>query len=142
MRRTAFEAIGGIAVGSICEDMLTSMVLKRRGFETIYLNEELCIGLAPESTKAFFVQRSRWARGHIQMLFLKNGIFGAGLPFFYRLLSLPGYWLVQVPVRLLYIMLPLLYLVTGGAPLVVIDREMLFAHLGPSMITGIGLIWW
>jgi cellulose synthase (UDP-forming) len=142
LRRTAFEAIGGLATGSICEDMLTSMVLKRRGFETIYLNEELCIGLAPESTSAFFVQRSRWARGHVQMLFLKNGIFGAGLPFFYRLLSLPGYWVVQVPVRLLYIMLPLLYLLTGGAPLVVIDREMLIAHVGPSIITGIGLICW
>ncbi|HLZ68021.1 MAG TPA: glycosyltransferase [Aliidongia sp.] len=142
MRRTAFEAISGMAVGSICEDMLTSMVLKRHGFETIYLNEALCIGLAPESTSAFFVQRSRWARGHVQMLFLKNGIFGPNLPFLYRLLSLPGYWILQVPVRLLFIALPLLYLMTGTTPLVVTDSERFIAHLGPAMITGVGLIWW
>jgi cellulose synthase (UDP-forming) len=122
--------------------MLTSMVLKRRGFETIYLNEALCIGLAPESTEAFFVQRSRWARGHVQMLFLKNGIFGAGLPFLYRVMSLPGYWVLQVPVRLLFIALPLLYLLTGIAPLVVTDPVSFIAHLGPAMITGVGLIWW
>ena len=86
MRRSALEAIGGIPTGSICEDMLTSIELKRRGLKTIYLKEELCIGLAPESVKAFFVQRVRWARGNIQILFLKNGVFGCGLPLFYRLL--------------------------------------------------------
>jgi cellulose synthase (UDP-forming) len=142
MRRSALEAIGGIPTGSLCEDMLTSIELKRRGLKTIYLKEELAVGLAPESVKAFFVQRDRWSRGNIQILFLKNGVFGPGLPLFYRLLFLPNYWALQLPARLLYIALPLVYLLTGLAPLVAPDTDALVSHLGPSVITSVGLIRW
>jgi cellulose synthase (UDP-forming) len=142
MRRSALEAIGGIPTGSICEDMLTSIELKRRGLKTIYLKEELCIGLAPESVKAFFVQRVRWARGNIQILFLKNGVFGCGLPLFYRLLFLPNYWAVQLPARIAYLLLPLVFLLTGLAPLAVPDPWQLAGHLAPMVIASIGLVWW
>ena len=42
-------------------------------------HERLAFGLAPENVNAFFVQRQRWARGAIQMLFLSNGPLGPGL---------------------------------------------------------------
>jgi cellulose synthase (UDP-forming) len=142
IRRSALEAIGGIPTQSLCEDMMTSMQLKRHGFETIYLKEELCIGLAPESVKAFFVQRSRWSRGHIQTMFIKNGVFSRGLPFFYRLQFLPTYWTVQIPARIIYILLPLIFLLTGLPPLIVVDFYALLGHLGPWLIAGIGFIWW
>jgi cellulose synthase/poly-beta-1,6-N-acetylglucosamine synthase-like glycosyltransferase len=142
MRRSALVAMGGIATASICEDMLTSIELKRRGLETIYLKEELCIGLAPESVKAFFVQRMRWSRGQVQMLFLRNGVFGPGLPFLYRCLLLPTYWAVQLPARIFYVVLPLLYLLTGLAPLLVRDYSALIGHLGPLIMSSTGLIWW
>lgn len=142
MRRTALEAVGGIPTGSICEDMLTSIELKRRGLRTIYLKEELCIGLAPESVKAFFVQRLRWARGNIQILFLKNGVFGRGLPLLYRLMFLPNYWAVQLPARIAYVLLPLIFLLTGLAPVVVPDTGELAGHLLPAVLGSIGLIWW
>ncbi|MFO0997948.1 MAG: glycosyltransferase [Alphaproteobacteria bacterium] len=142
MRRTAIEAIGGIPTGSICEDMLTSMEWKRRGLETVYLNEELCIGLAPESINAYFVQRQRWARGQMQILFLKNGVFSRGLPFFYRLIFLPTYWFIQLPSRIVYILLPIIYLLTGLPPVLLPSQEALVGYLGPAMIGGVGLIWW
>jgi cellulose synthase (UDP-forming) len=142
IRRSALKAIGGIPTGSICEDMLTSIELKRRGLRTVYLKEELCIGLAPESVRAFFVQRVRWARGNIQMLFLRNGVFGKGLPLFYRLMFLPNYWAVQLPARLAYVLIPLIYLLTGLAPLVVHDTAALAGHLLPAVIGSLGLIWW
>jgi cellulose synthase/poly-beta-1,6-N-acetylglucosamine synthase-like glycosyltransferase len=142
MRRSALEAIGGVPTGSICEDMLTSVELKRRGLETVYLKEELCIGLAPESVKAFFVQRMRWARGNIQMLFLKNGVFGRGLPLFYRLMFLPNYWAVQLPARIAYVVIPLVFLLTGLAPILVPDPWQLAGHLLPAIIGSLGLICW
>jgi len=142
MRRSAIEAIGGIPVESICEDMLTSIEFKRRGLETIYLQEELCIGLAPESVRAFFVQRQRWARGQIQILFLRHGIFGPALPFFYRLLLLPGYWTVQLPARIVYVLVPLAFLLFGAAPLVARDLGAIIGHVGPLLLTGTGLMWW
>ena len=80
-RRTAFEKIGGgLPTGSITEDMLLTLALLRHGLITRYLNEPLAFGLAPESLAAFFVQRARWARGAMQILFLKEGPLGPGLP--------------------------------------------------------------
>jgi cellulose synthase (UDP-forming) len=143
VRRSAIEAIGGaIPTESICEDMLTSIEFKRRGLETIYLKEELCIGLAPESVKAFFVQRRRWARGQIQILFLRRGIFGPGLPLFYRLLVLPGFWLLQLPARIVYAVVPIVFLLFGLAPLMARDLGALIGYLGPTFIGSIGLMWW
>jgi len=143
MRRSAIEAIGGgIPTESICEDMLTSIELKRRGLETVYLKEQLCIGLAPESVKAFFIQRQRWARGQVQILFIKRGMFGPALPFFYRLSMLPSYWLVQLPARILYVLTPVIFLLFGLAPLVARDFGALIGHLGPALIGSIGLMLW
>jgi cellulose synthase (UDP-forming) len=142
IRRSALQAIGGIPTGSLCEDMLTSIELKRRGLRTIYLKEELCIGLAPESVEAFFVQRSRWSRGNIQILFLSNGVFGRGLPLFYRLMFLPNYWALQLPARLAYVLIPLVYLTTGLAPLAAPDPAALFGHLLPATVASFGLVWW
>jgi cellulose synthase (UDP-forming) len=73
-RRKAIEAIGGaMPTGSITEDMLLTMALLRAGYKTRYLCERLAVGLAPESLDAFFVQRSRWAQGAIQILYLRTG---------------------------------------------------------------------
>jgi cellulose synthase (UDP-forming) len=143
LRRSAIEAIGGgIPTESICEDMLTSIELKRRGLETVYLKEELCIGLAPESVKAFFIQRQRWARGQIQILFIRRGMFGAGLPLFYRLIFLPGYWALQLPARIVYVLIPIIFLLFGLAPLIARDLGALIGHLGPTLIGSIGLMFW
>ena len=143
VRRSAIEAIGGgIPTVSVCEDMLTSIELKRRGLETIYLKEELCIGLAPESIKAFFIQRQRWARGQIQIMLLKNGAFGPGLPLLYRLMLLPGYWALQLPARIAYVLIPIIFLLSGLAPLMSRDLAALIGHVGPALIGGTGLMWW
>ena len=54
----------------ITEDMLLTITLLRKGYVTRYLCERLAFGLAPESVEAFFVQRQRWARGAMQILYL------------------------------------------------------------------------
>ena len=84
----------------------------------------------------------RWSRGNIQLLFLKNGIFGPGLPLFYRLAFLPTYWMLQLPARIVYTLLPLLFILTGLLPMHVTDYDVLLAHLGPLVIGGTGFIWW
>ena len=70
-RRAALRAIGdALPTGSITEDMLLTMTLLRKGYVTRYLCERLAFGLAPETVDAFFVQRQRWARGAMQILYL------------------------------------------------------------------------
>jgi len=77
-RRAALRSVGDVLpTESITEDMLFSITLLRKGYITRYLCERLAVGLAPEGLKAFFVQRRRWARGAMQILYLAAGPLGA-----------------------------------------------------------------
>ena len=59
--------IGGFPTDSVTEDYLASLRLKEIGYRTIYLNEALSLGLAPEGLKEYVSQRARWALGFIQI---------------------------------------------------------------------------
>jgi cellulose synthase (UDP-forming) len=73
-RRAALRAIGdAVPTEAITEDILMSIALLRKGYITRYLYERLAFGLAPETIEAFFIQRQRWARGAILILYLANG---------------------------------------------------------------------
>jgi cellulose synthase (UDP-forming) len=116
-RRAALNAIGGqIPTQSITEDMLLSMNLLRAGYVTRYLGEKLAFGLAPETIDAFFIQRQRWARGAIQILYLSKGPLGRGLTFMQRLLFLPTHWLSLGLRSLVAIAAPIVFLWTGISP--------------------------
>ena len=117
IRRSALELIGGIPTSSVTEDILTTLALLRHGYVTRYLNEKLALGLSAESLQAFFVQRRRWCRGGVQVLFLRDGPLGPGLDLMKRLLFFPVYWLVQLPATLLLALMPIVYLWTGVPPL-------------------------
>jgi cellulose synthase (UDP-forming) len=116
MRRQAVDDIGGIPTQSITEDLLTTLVMLRKGYKTVYLNERLSMGLAAESIEGFFVQRERWCRGAIQSLFLRWGPLGPGLTLMQRLFFFPTSWLTQYTIRLMLISIPLAYLLLGWLP--------------------------
>lgn len=114
IRRRALEAIGGIPTSSITEDILTSVALLQRGWHTVYLNERLARGLAPEGLSALYTQRARWARGGIQLLFLKEGPLRApGLTLLQRLFFLPLSWIASNLFLPVMIAGPVLFLWTG-----------------------------
>lgn len=130
MRRQAVDAVGGIPTQSITEDLLTTLVMLRKGYQTIYLNERLSMGLAAESIEGFFVQRERWCRGAIQSLFLRAGPLGPGLSVTQRILFFPTSWLTQYVVRLMLLAVPLAYLLLGWAPFHFTDTaDMVFYQL-------------
>jgi cellulose synthase (UDP-forming) len=130
MRRQAVDAVGGIPTQSITEDLLTTLVMLRKGYQTIYLNERLSMGLAAESIEGFFVQRERWCRGAIQSLFLKAGPLGPGLSVVQRILFFPTSWLTQYAVRLMLIAIPLAYLLLDWLPFHFTDAaDMVFYQL-------------
>jgi len=115
-RRSALDAIGGVPTESITEDLLSTLVMLRKGYRTLYLNERLSMGLAAESIQGFFVQRERWCRGAIQSLFLPSGPLGPGLTLIQRLLFFPTSWLIQYTIRIMLILIPIVYLLTGLIP--------------------------
>ncbi|MCD8504629.1 MAG: glycosyltransferase [Burkholderiaceae bacterium] len=115
-RRAALDVVGGVPTESITEDLLSTLVMLRQGYKTLYLNERLSMGLAAESIQGFFVQRERWCRGAIQSLFLPSGPLGPGLNAIQRILFFPTSWLIQYTVRIMLILIPIVYLLTGMIP--------------------------
>jgi cellulose synthase (UDP-forming) len=134
MRRQALDAVGGIPTESITEDLLTTLVMLRDGYRTVYLNERLSMGLAAESIEGFFVQRERWCRGAIQSLFLRWGPLGSGLTHIQRLLFFPTSWLTQYFVRLFLLLIPLAYLWLGWMPLQFTEAADLVRYQLPLLV--------
>ena len=67
IRRRALEDIGGVATSTITEDIHTSVRWHSRGWTSYFLNEPLSFGIAPQTIRAFLVQRLRWASGTMQL---------------------------------------------------------------------------
>ncbi len=124
LRRTALEAVGGFATESDIEDQITSLKLWSHGHRTVFLAEQLSIGLAPESSAALHDQRNRWCRGSLQILFTRYGPFGRGFTPIQRLFFLQSYWVLGAFLPLLYAILPCT--VWFGARL--------FPHVDPSEV--------
>ena len=138
-RREALHAIGDkLPTDSLTEDMLLSLELLRKGYVTRYLNERLAFGLAPEGLRAFFIQRSRWARGAIQILFLQTGPFGPGLTLMQRLLFLPTHWLSQTLSMMFGIIVPIVFMWTGVQPMVNVTLEAVVSFMLPAILAVVG----
>ena len=138
-RRAALRAIGDeLPTQSITEDMLLSLTLLRAGYITRYLCERLAFGLAPEGLQAFFIQRQRWARGAMQILYLAAGPFGKNLTIMQRLLFLPTHWLTQSLTFLLAVIIPLVFLWTGVLPMVNVTLEAIFSYVIPTILATVG----
>src|SRR5260221_10189477 len=114
--------------------MLLSIALLRNGYITRFLCERLAFGLAPENTKAFFVQRQRWARGAMQILFQADGPLGRNLTLMQRLLFLPTHWLSQSLMLMMAIIAPIIFLWTDTRPLVNVTAEAVIYYLLPMVL--------
>jgi cellulose synthase (UDP-forming) len=113
-RRSAIESIGWIPVGTITEDMATSMLLQANGFNTTFVNENLAMGLSPDFFADYVTQRDRWCRGNIQVMKKWNPLTLPGLSFMQRLIYLDGvlYWFFGLQ-KMIYYLGPMLFLLTG-----------------------------
>jgi cellulose synthase (UDP-forming) len=112
MRWQALMAIGGFPTDSVTEDFLVTLRLSQKGYATVYLNEPLTEGLAPEGLGEYITQRGRWCLGLIQ---IARGPLGplsrSGLRPIERLGLLDSflYWVTTYPFRLACLAVPLLY---------------------------------
>jgi cellulose synthase/poly-beta-1,6-N-acetylglucosamine synthase-like glycosyltransferase len=61
--------------------------LRERGYKTLYLNEKLSVGLAPEGINEYATQRARWCLGLVQICGGPSGPFRLGnrLPLSFRI---------------------------------------------------------
>ncbi len=112
-----FELIGGVSSISITEDMNTAMRLHAAGWRSIYHNEVLAEGLAPDDLVSTMKQKLRWAQGTIQVLYQDNPLTKPGLSFWQRwqyfqtmYSYFSGFFII------VFLLCPILYFYTGTIP--------------------------
>ncbi len=111
LRRRALASVGGFSGVTITEDCETALDLHGSGWTSVYVDKPLIAGLQPETLSSFIGQRSRWCRGMIQILLLRNPLFRRGLTLAQRIcyVSNPLFWFFPFP-RLAFTFAPLLYI--------------------------------
>lgn len=120
IRRKALDEVGGIYEESITEDIITSVYIHQKGWESVYVPEVLAEGLAPEDFKSYYKQQLRWARGSLELIFKHNPFFKKGLSIHQKIqyVASSSFYLSGTVV-LLNAVLPLIYLFFGIAPLTI-----------------------
>lgn len=112
--RKALDDCKGFATETISEDIATGMLIESKGYKCIALNNVEAYGIAVNDLDGFIKQRSRWARGCIQIL-KKYHIFNKkGLSLRQKLeyLSCVSYWFFGIR-RMIYLLTPLLFSIFG-----------------------------
>ena len=115
-RRTALESIGGHGIG-LAEDLVTSIRLHASGWRSVYVPEIVARGLVPEDLDSFLRQQLKWARGVYEVLLREYPRAFRRLTNHQRIsyLMIGTYYLVGLT-SLIYLTIPLLYLLTGAQP--------------------------
>lgn len=111
-RWTAIQEINGFPTESVTEDFMITLVLQNAGWRTVYLNEALTEGLAPEGLKEYITQRARWCLGMMQIAHSSVGPFSKSkirLRDRWSVLDAGIYWLTTYPFRIAALLYPLLY---------------------------------
>jgi cellulose synthase (UDP-forming) len=114
LRRSALVEIGGVCRETVTEDAETSLELHGKGYNSVYLNKPMSMGLSPESFEDFILQRSRWAQGMTQILLLKNPLRRKGLRLAQRICYFNSclFWLFGFA-RVVFFVSPLMFLFFG-----------------------------
>ena len=116
MRWQGIEAIGGFPTDSVTEDFLITLRLQEAGWRTVYLNEPLTEGLAPEGVVEYVVQRTRWCLGLIQIVRGPSGPLTRNnlrLIDRFSLIDSFLFWSTTYVFRLACLLIPLLYWYAG-----------------------------
>lgn len=134
LRRSALESIGGFATGTVTEDLHTSIRLHKKGYKAIYYPVSLAFGLAPNSVRAFLLQRQRWGQGAMQVWRKEGILFSRGLTLPQRLNYLASVltyfdgWQ-----KAIFYVAPAVVLLTGVMPISVLGKDFLL-HFIPFYV--------
>jgi cellulose synthase (UDP-forming) len=145
IRFAAVHDIGGFPTDSVTEDFLLTIRLRERGYLTVYLNEKLSVGLAPEGLREYATQRTRWCLGLVQICRGPSGPFrlGNGLPLSFRISLVETflYWGASFTFRMLCYFAPAAYFLfhirvvhAGLADAIV--------HFAPMLVAQVSITTW
>lgn len=140
-RLSEFELIGGLSSCSITEDMNTAMRLHAAGWQSVYHNEILAVGLAPDDLSSTLKQRLRWAQGTLQVLQSENPLTKSGLNFWQRLQYFQTmYSYFSGFATLVFLVCPLVYFFTGIIPIEAFGPDFIIHFIPVYVINRLTLI--
>ncbi|KAK9810557.1 hypothetical protein WJX73_000559 [Symbiochloris irregularis] len=123
VRARAFQDVGWSPTYTLTEDFALGMELKKNKWQCRYMCDYLAVGEAPHEIRNCFQQRSRWTKGHFQIIFNPKHC-----PLFQRKLSLPmrllycsGVWayVVGAITTPTFILIPMITVWIGVFPIVI-----------------------
>ena len=128
VRREALDSVGGYATGTATEDIHTSIRLHAKAWKSLFVQENLAFGLAPEDLKEYHKQRVRWGAGSLGLLYRSpdSPLWAKGLSLMQRLCyfnSAMAY--MEGTLKLFYFLVPL-YVIFFSHDLLYID---IFSYL-------------
>src|SRR5437763_2292653 len=144
IRLSALESCGGFPTDSVTEDFLLTLRLDRTGWRTVYLNEPLSTGLAPEGMKEYVTQRGRWCLGLMQILRSPLGPLSTGrlsLPYRIGLIDAFLYWSAGFLFKLLCLLAPIIYWFTG-VTVGTANVSAVIAHFLPYYLAVMVTLYW
>jgi cellulose synthase (UDP-forming) len=144
MRVRALEQIGWLPTASVTEDFLLTLKLAENGWQTVYLNEPLTEGLAPEGLQEYIVQRGRWCLGLMQIFRNSYSPIGSHrLSWIHRLSIFDSflYWLTTFPFRIASLICPILYW-WGGVTIVNASLVSITAYYLPYYVSVLVVLNW
>ncbi len=128
-RRAALVDAGGFPEGSVTEDFELSIELHERGWRSVYVPRVLARGLGPEDMASYVSQQARWARGCLGAL---PRAVRAELPWRVRLqYVLSAMFFLSGWSALVYMMLPVVRILTGAQPLASAGADRFLLHFAP-----------
>lgn len=121
--RKALQEIGGFATGTLTEDIATGMQIEANGYKGIGIDNIGAYGINVNDFYSFSKQRSRWARGCIQMSKKYKILRMKGLSFKQKMeyFSCVSYWFFGFR-RLIFLLAPLLFSICG---IVIVDCNLI-----------------
>ena len=114
LKRSILQENGGLEGDTITEDCETALKLHSKGYNSVFVDKPMVAGLETENFESFIGQKSRWCKGMLQILLLKNPAFIKGLSFMQRLSYLNSclFWLFPI-FRYIFVLAPLVVLYFG-----------------------------
>ncbi|MCC6477442.1 glycosyltransferase [bacterium] len=64
MRIEALESVGGWDEGTVSEDLMTSFLIHKKGWKSLYHRAAFAVGLGPNTVYGYWKQQRRWATGN------------------------------------------------------------------------------
>jgi cellulose synthase/poly-beta-1,6-N-acetylglucosamine synthase-like glycosyltransferase len=145
IRFSAVHEIGGFPTDSVTEDFLLTIRLRERGYQTVYLNEKLSVGLAPEGLKEYATQRTRWCLGLVQICRGRSGPFRLrnGLPLSLRISLIEAflYWGASFSFRMMCYFAPVAYFLFH-IRMVHASLGDAVAHFAPMLVSQVAITTW